>query len=120
MSQRKKENNVFLLHQHINSMQYGFKTSLKKVPDQTVPPVVALGVNTIEMAHPFGQIAFGSFDHQVIIIIHQAIGMAKPAITRNDKGQNFQKALTVVVIRIDRTAAIATRSDMIDSSRIFN
>jgi hypothetical protein len=42
--------------------------------------VVRLAIISIEPAHPLGQIRFGSFDEQVIVIVHETVGIAEPVL----------------------------------------
>ena len=44
-------------------------------PKELVPVVQAQHIAPQQPAHPRGQIALGSFDHQVEVVAHQAIGM---------------------------------------------
>jgi len=64
----------------------------------TVPPVGLLRVNTIELAHPLGQIALWRFDHQVVMVGHQTVGMAQPIRVLDNLAENLQKKLTVAVV----------------------
>jgi hypothetical protein len=43
-----------------------------------------LGIYTIELVHPFGQVGVRRFNQQMILITHQAVGMAYPVIGITD------------------------------------
>ncbi len=59
-------------------------TSLKKVADSPMAPVGVLGIDAIEVPHALGQIAIRCFDHEMIMVPHQAIGVAEPMPSRDD------------------------------------
>jgi hypothetical protein len=42
------------------------------------PAIETLGVDAVQLPHTFGKIAVRRFDHQVIVVIHQTIGMNSP------------------------------------------
>lgn len=42
------------------------------------PPIRRLSVYAIELAHTFRQIAVRRFNHQVVVVRHQASGMVDP------------------------------------------
>ena len=42
----------------------------------TVPAIDRLRVHAVELAHALGEVAFGGFDHKVVMIGHLAPGVA--------------------------------------------
>jgi hypothetical protein len=50
-----------------------------------VPSVIFLRIQAIHLAHGDGEIGVMGFDHQMVMIIHEAEGMAKP-IAPSDNG----------------------------------
>jgi hypothetical protein len=40
-----------------------------------------LSKDSVELPHPFGQIAFESLDQEMVMIAHQAVGMTQPPKT---------------------------------------
>ena len=61
-----------------------FEPSLEEMTHPVMALVIGLGVYTIELSHSFGQVSIGSFNDQVIVIVHQAIGMTDPVKTLVD------------------------------------
>jgi len=57
----------------------GFVAALKQMTAALVTAVGPLSKHTVQLPHPFGQIALGGFDHEVVMIPHQAVSMAAPA-----------------------------------------
>ena len=43
-----------------------------------MPAIEPLGVDAVQMPHALGQITFRSFDQQMIVVVHQTIGMNGP------------------------------------------
>jgi len=69
----------------------GFISPLEDVSRLAVPSIESLGVNSIEVPHPPAEIALRGFDNQMIVIIHQAIGVAEPVEPGHDGCQNAKK-----------------------------
>jgi hypothetical protein len=51
-----------------------------------------LSVNAVELAHADGEIGLGRLHQQVIMIGHQAVGVADPVVATNDPGQGVKIA----------------------------
>jgi hypothetical protein len=72
------------------------------------------------MSHPFGQIRFRGSDHEVIMIPHQAVSMAAPAIPRNNFTQDIQESGPILIVLKDRFLPIASGSQMIECAGILD
>jgi hypothetical protein len=84
-----------------------------------VSSVESLGIDPVELPHPPAEIALRGLDEQMIVIVHQAIGMAKPVEPGDDGRQDFKKQHPILVIGIDRTAGIPTGCDMVDCTGVL-
>ncbi len=51
------------------------------MPHSPVTTIKELRIATIEMAHAATKGRFACLDHQVIVIAHEAIGVAAPGVT---------------------------------------
>ena len=58
------------------------------------------------MPHAGRDVAIWRLHHQVVVITHQAVRMAKPVETFNRRAQRCEKCLTVLVILIYGQAGI--------------
>ena len=58
--------------------QDAFVSSLKEMTPPAMGRIALLGVDTIELAHAFGEITFDGFYHQVIVVVHLAVGVTHP------------------------------------------
>jgi hypothetical protein len=72
------------------------------------------------MSHPFGQIRFRGFDHEMIMIPHQAVSVAAPAKPRNNFTQDIQESCAILIVVKDRFLAIASGSYMIECTGILD
>ncbi len=80
----------------------------------------ATPLTTRTLAHPFGEIAIGSLDHQMIMVAHQAIGVAEPVKALSDMSQRAEEELAVGVVFEDRPLLIAAGSDVIEGAVVFD
>jgi hypothetical protein len=55
----------------------------------------------------------------MIVIIHQAIGMAEPVEPRHSGSEDVEKQHPIIIITEDLTAGIPTGCDMVDRTRIL-
>ncbi len=79
-----------------------------------------LRIDPVELPHPLREIAFGCFNDDMIMIIHQAPGMAAPVKARTDPSENIELGAPVVIVAIDRFTAITSRCHMIKRVSVFD
>jgi hypothetical protein len=82
------------------------------MPDAPVRSVYRLRINPVELAHASGEIARRRFNHQMIVIGHQAIRMTNPVEPRANLPQQRQPSLAVDIGKINVLAPIATGRDV--------
>ena len=87
--------------------------------DAGMGAVEALGIDTIKLAHAFGEVGIGRFDEQVIMMGHLAIGVAHPVEALADLGKRFEPGEAIVVGQKNVLAPIAARGDVIKRAREF-
>jgi hypothetical protein len=85
-----------------------------------MPPVEALRIHPIQLAHPSGQISLRRFNEQVVIITHQTVGMAPPGKAVEDLADDCQEAVSISVVHIDCFTPVPARGDMVDGARKFH
>jgi hypothetical protein len=61
-----------------------FKPPLKEMTNPAVPLIKCLGIHAIEPPHSLRQVSIRCFNDQVIVVVHQAIGIANPMETLRD------------------------------------
>ena len=82
--------------------------------------IQAQGIAAQEPAHSGHEIGIRSFEHQMKMIPHQAIGMDLKAGFQACFCERFQKVLPVDVVMKDVFPTISPAHDVIDRSGIFD
>jgi len=80
---------------------------LKEVSDPPVPAVVGLGVNAVELSHADRELAVGSLDDQMVVVIHQAVGVADPMIAVADALKPIEEERAIAVVFEDGAPGVA-------------
>jgi hypothetical protein len=62
----------------------GFEPPLKQMAHLRMPPVVVLRIAAIQLPHAKREIRLRRLDEEMIVIVHQAVGVADPAIAIHD------------------------------------
>ena len=70
--------------------------------------VESICIVAVKQVHSFRQIRIRSFDKEMIVIVHQAVGMAKPAKTLNRIAERIKKPEAIGVIPKYMISCIAT------------
>jgi hypothetical protein len=78
--------------------QDAFKATVKQRPFCIVATIGVLGINAIELAHPFGQIGFRNLDHQMVVIGHQHVALQQPIKSMDDTAENLFKRPIIQII----------------------
>jgi hypothetical protein len=99
--------------------EYGFVSALEEMPDPAVPFVEKLGVDAVQLSHAEGEIAVRSLDEEVIVIGHEAVGVANPIVAFINVLESIQEVLAVLVILKDRLLFVPAGGYMIDCAGIF-
>jgi hypothetical protein len=89
------------------------------MPHSFVPSVKSLGVNPVELAHAQRKIRLWGLHQQVIVVIHQAVGITEPAVASDNVGESANKQLSICIVQEHFLASIAPGGKMIDSPRIL-
>jgi hypothetical protein len=56
----------------------------------------------------------------MVVVAHQAIGMAKPMKSLGDLGKNIEKELPIGGVFKDRLSLVAAGCDMVERSVVFD
>ena len=65
------------------------------------------------------QISFGGFEQEMIMVVHQAIGITAPLLLLDFLAQEVEKATPICVIKIDGPSPVPTGRHMIKGTLIF-
>ena len=99
--------------------QYRLEAALKNMADALVSPVKALRVYAIQLAHAFAEIGIRRFNHHVIVISHQAVGVTNPIETLTDLGERFEPRYAIIIGQIDVLAPVTARCDVVKRTGEF-
>jgi hypothetical protein len=88
--------------------------------DTLVALIEALRIDTVELPHPVGEIAIGSFHDQMVMGIHETKGMAEPVVMVRNIRQKVEKACAVGIIGVDRRTGVPATGHVVEGSREFN
>ena len=98
----------------------GERSPLKKMPQSIVAPIRRLRVDPVQLPHPLRQIALHRFDHEMIVVGHEAERMADPVVTFHHLRQHTQKRLTILIVLENRLSPIASGGDVVQGSGKLN
>lgn len=79
----------FLLHKN------GAEPPLKQMPHLAMAAIEDLRVDPVELPHPAGEIRLRRLNQQMIVIVHQTIGMAQPPEAADHLAEDRQPDLTI-------------------------
>jgi len=96
-----------------------FEPALEKVPVSLMPFVKELSVDAIQLSHANGEIAVGCFDQKMVMVGHEAVGVAHPVITLVDALKGIEEIFAVLVIFEDGLLFVAARGNMIHGAGVF-
>lgn len=82
--------------------------------------IARLGVDAVELTHPFGQVGIRRLDDEVIMVGHFAIGVAAPVETAAYLAQHPEPIRAVLIVAIDTLAPITARGDVIEPTGEFD
>lgn len=105
---------AFLLYKN------AFLAPLEYMPNPLMPMVRLLSVNAIQMAHPCGEICLLGFNNDVIVVLHQAPRIAKPAIAVADITEQIQPSQAVRIVHVNSFAPVAACRDVIKRAGEFD
>lgn len=60
--------------------------SLEDVAHPAMPPVEALRVNAVKLPHAARQVGLEGFQQEVVMVVHQTVGMQLPVEPIDDRG----------------------------------
>ena len=88
-----------------------FEPPLEKMADLPVFSIEGLRVGSVQLPHSGRKVSIRSFDEQMVVVGHQAVGMTDPMEVLDSCSQPFQKIGSVVIIGENILPCIATTGD---------
>jgi hypothetical protein len=96
-----------------------FEPALEKVAGSFVPFVKNLGIDTVKLSHAEGEVGVGRFDQEMVVVGHEAVGVAQPVITLVNMLKSVEETLAVLVVFEDSLLFVPARGYMIHGTRVF-
>jgi hypothetical protein len=78
-----------------------------------------LGIHTVKLSHAPGEVPVRSLHHQMVMVVHEAIGVKLPVIVLNDCGKDSQKRSAILTGAKNLRSAISTAGDVIQAAGVF-
>jgi hypothetical protein len=82
-----------------------------------MPFIKSLCINAIQLPHAYRKISIGGINQKVVMIIHQAVGVAKPIVPKGYIFKGTQENLSIPIVGENRFSLVSSACDMIDSTR---
>ena len=82
-------------------------------------PSDVLCLDPVQLPHPFGKVRIRRFEHHVIMVRHQTIGMTNPVETTAGCTEDLQKrrSVALAILKKDRLPFVARCGNVIQSAR---
>ena len=84
-----------------------------------MPFVKKLGVDAVELSHAEREVSIGRFDQKMVVVGHEAVGVAQPVITLVDVLKGVEEVLAVLVVFEDGLLFVAAGGNMIYGTWVF-
>jgi hypothetical protein len=95
------------------------KPSLKEVPYPAMALIESLRIDTVQLPHAYRKISVGCINEQMVMIVHQAIGVAEPIITKGNIRKGIQEHLSVLIVSENCLSFVSSARNVIDSTWKF-
>ena len=85
-----------------------------------MPSVGHLCIPAIQLAHAEREIRLRGFKEEMIVVVHQTIGMAEPAVPIDDVREYREELRAVAVVHHDGLPGVPTARDVVHGPRKLN
>ena len=72
------------------------------------------GVDGIKARHAAREVGLGGLHQQVVVVVHQAVGVEPPALLLNLLAEALQEPPPVLIVEKDRCPRVAARGEMVE------
>jgi hypothetical protein len=86
------------------------------MPHPTMPLIESLGIDTVQLPHAYRKISIGCINEQMVMILHQAVGMAEPIVPKGNILKRIQENLSVLIVSEYCLSFVSSARDVIDST----
>ena len=75
-----------------------FVPSLEDMTGFLVLPVVSLGIDAVYLSHSLRKVSLRGFNDQMVMVVHETIGMAEPMKPLDNTTEKFQEVQAIFVV----------------------
>jgi len=79
--------------------------------------VEGLGVDPVQLAHAPGEVALLGLDEEVVVVVHQAVGIAEEAIAFYHLCQDIEEGKAILVLQEDMLPGVSPGGYVVKCSR---
>jgi len=90
------------------------------MPDARMAPIEILRIHPIYLAHAGGEIGGGRFHHQMVMVLHQTIGVTNPLEACYYLLKQIKETPPVGIVAKNGHPGVSTGGHVIDRPSIFN
>jgi len=94
----------------------GVEAALEEMADAPVSLVELLGVQAVQALAAGGQALERRLDDRVVVVVHQAVGVADPVEPARDEEQVADEERAILVVANDRAAVDAACGHVVDAA----
>lgn len=92
------------------------EAALQNVSNTPVSSIESLRKHAVEQLHPLREVGYWGFNEQMIMVVHQTIGMTCPIKSIDHASEIYQKSLAIFVVNKDVLTNIAAASTYLHKS----
>jgi hypothetical protein len=92
------------------------EAGLEEVAAASVSAVECLCVAAVELSHRDREVGARRLQQQVVVVVHQAVGVADQAVPLDDVRNELEEAAAVGVVADDRLSIVAARDHVVEAS----
>jgi hypothetical protein len=96
-----------------------FESALKKVAGSLMSFVEKLGIDAVQLSHTKREVAIGGLDQKMVVVGHEAIGVAQPIVALVYMLKGVEEVLAVLVVFEDGLLLVTTGGYMVDCTGVF-
>src|SRR5438093_9123169 len=90
------------------------------MPYGSVASIIDLGVEAVELAHSLREVSLWCFDYQVIVVVHQTVGVAQPVKSVNHLAQDLQEHFAIPIVIEDVSSGVTPGGYMVNRTVKFH
>jgi hypothetical protein len=95
------------------------KPSLKEMPYPAMSLIESLRIDTVQLPHAFRKISIGCINEQMVMIVHQAVSVAEPIVSKGNIRKGIQEKRSILIVSENCLSFVSSTRNVIDSTWKF-